>query len=217
MRSRVLPRLPARFGLFGLQLLGVVRVACAVVALLGGVAVTQAAPPPDINCNGIPRATETDGNPMRSGLQCVDYFANGNSCVVMDEFPPTRPCDDYVATGAGKNATCSSMLAPDKDGDQQGDSCDNCPNIANPGQEDKDGDKVGDICDNCPNIANPDQKDSDGDGIGDACDVCPNVKNPDQKDTDGDGSGDARDNCLIVIKPDQKDTDGDGIGDACSI
>ena len=36
---------------------------------------------------------------------------------------------------------------------------------------DTDGDGVGDSQDNCPNVANPGQEDSDGDGIGDACDT----------------------------------------------
>jgi hypothetical protein len=38
---------------------------------------------------------------------------------------------------------------------------------------DADGDGIGDATDNCPNVANPGQEDSDGDGIGDACDPTP--------------------------------------------
>lgn len=40
---------------------------------------------------------------------------------------------------------------------------------------DGDNDGVPDSTDNCPSIANPGQQDSDNDGIGDACDPCPNT------------------------------------------
>jgi len=40
---------------------------------------------------------------------------------------------------------------------------------------DLDGDAVPDVVDNCPNVANPGQEDVDGDGPGDACDGCPHV------------------------------------------
>ncbi len=38
---------------------------------------------------------------------------------------------------------------------------------------DRDGDGVPDGEDNCPDVANPGQEDEDGDGLGDACDSCP--------------------------------------------
>ncbi|HDL04378.1 MAG TPA: PKD domain-containing protein [candidate division Zixibacteria bacterium] len=70
---------------------------------------------------------------------------------------------------------------------------DNCPLIANPGQEDYDDDDIGDICDDCT--------DTDNDGKGNPgfpeniCedDNCPDIYNPAQTDTDGDGRGDACD------------------------
>ncbi len=61
------------------QLLSVVRVFCAGLALLGSVAVSDAARFIDVNCNGIGRDIETDRN--NPGVDCIDYFANGNSCV----------------------------------------------------------------------------------------------------------------------------------------
>jgi hypothetical protein len=94
---------------------------------------------------------------------------------------------------------------PDQDGDGVIDLLDNCPSVANPGQEDADGDGVGDACDNCPNTPSVDQVDTDGDGRGDACD----------DDIDGDGIPNGQDNCPLTVNPDQTDTDHDGIGDVC--
>ncbi|MBU1537188.1 thrombospondin type 3 repeat-containing protein, partial [Myxococcota bacterium] len=103
----------------------------------------------------------------------------------------------------------------DADTDGIPDAADNCPTVANPGQEDSDGDGVGDACDNCINDANPGQENSDGDTLGDACDNCPTTDNQAQTDTDNDGSGDLCDNCPSFFNVSQDDADGDGVGDAC--
>lgn len=112
----------------------------------------------------------------------------------------TAHCDD---TGADS----------DEDGVLNGD--DNCPFIANPGQEDGDTDSIGDVCDNCPSAPNPSQDDADSDGVGDECDEC--------TDLDGDGFGDPgfpantcnTDNCSGLANPGQEDNDSDGLGNVC--
>jgi hypothetical protein len=103
------------------------------------------------------------------------------------------------------------------DGDDDGvfDLDDNCPLIANSGQEDGDGDGVGDVCDNCPVNYNDDQANSDGDDLGDVCDNCPDDANNDQADGDSDDVGDVCDNCPTIANSDQANSDGDDLGDLC--
>ena len=97
--------------------------------------------------------------------------------------PEGAPCTDSARCPSGQRCVagfCSSadaspppLDAPpiDSDGDGIVDSLDNCPTVANPGQENEDGDALGDACDPCP--VDIDNTDSDGDGVGDACDPNP--------------------------------------------
>jgi hypothetical protein len=91
-----------------------------------------------------------------------------------------------------------TITVPDADGDGICDDEDNCPYVANPGQEDGDADGLGDVCDGCP--ADP-ENDADADGVCGDVDNCRYTYNPDQADFDGDLVGDACDNCPYVYNP----------------
>ncbi|MCG8407847.1 MAG: thrombospondin type 3 repeat-containing protein, partial [Phycisphaerales bacterium] len=131
----------------------------------------------------------------------------------------TDVCPDVDQDGVAD--VCDTCV--DRDGDGFGDpetppgGCapDNCPEIANVGQENSDRDQFGDACDNCPYDDNPRQTDTDADGVGDLCDNCPQDFNPNQEDSNNNGVGDVCDNCPDVPNPNLNDCDGDGTGDVC--
>jgi hypothetical protein len=71
-------------------------------------------------------------------------------------------CDDQSACSFDDTCSlgvCSGVVIDDADTDGVGDGCDNCPDVANPGQEDSDNDGVGDAC------AAPPSPDADPSGI----------------------------------------------------
>ncbi len=77
------------------------------------------------------------------GLDTVRSLGPGN-----DNLDALDYCVDGAADSDGDGIDNACDL--DDDGDQVGDSIDNCPLVANPGQEDYDGDGVGNVCDATP-------------------------------------------------------------------
>lgn len=109
-----------------------------------------------------------------------DQDCTGGVCVA----PPSAcafadpACKSGLRFGAGAGALASTCVAGDAEVDAGIDAAvDARPLDAAPGP-DEDGDGIGDDVDNCPDVANPGQQDDGemidpGDGVGDACDPEP--------------------------------------------
>jgi subtilisin family serine protease len=108
--------------------------------------------PSDLNENNIYKVIVKAFNPIDGPDQTIP--------VTINQFDYAVPESQL---GAAKIGIISTEAETDSDGDGIVDTVDNCPTIANPGQEDFDGDGVGDVCD-----------DSDMDTFFDMEDNCPN-------------------------------------------
>lgn len=111
-----------------------------------------------------------------AGAPCdpvADNCPTGQRCVASAGRFVCSTGSDLVVDGAIDTPTGDP---DDLDGDGIPNDRDNCPTVANPGQENEDGDPRGDACDECPAIASLTVEDADGDGVGDACD--PNPQTP---------------------------------------
>ena len=131
----------------------------------------------DITRDGRAFAALSNGGTAQTGLYRIALVAGGGAATLVGPI------------GAGTTEVRSLAILPlDSDGDGLPDFADNCPAVANGGQENLDGDGQGDACD----------ADQDGDGLGDAAEGAIG-SNPRSANSDGDGLADGADVCPAVF------------------
>ena len=186
---------------------------------------------PDADCDGTPTRLDCDdSNPDIPSIEEICGNGVDDNCDnQIDEGCETCPDSDMDGVCDPNDKCQGSDDLADADNDTVPDGCDNCPNLANPGQEpdgdcdgvftpddcndndasigsnagdaDCDGVPASEDCnDNDPSITTNSSLDSDNDGVSDCADECPNDR---FKITLGD--------CGCGIK--DEDRDGDGISD----
>jgi hypothetical protein len=122
----------------------------------------------DATCNGV----DDDCN----GIADEDYVATNTTCGI----GACASIGQLICSGGSLVDTCAT-------GQPQPESCDgidnDCDGVVPSNEIDTDNDGRLDCNDNCPNVANPGQEDSNGNGIGDACEevtgnkICSNLGN----------------------------------------
>ena len=174
--------------------------------------------------NGTLSDAMTAGGPADDNGLGVAIGGDG-SPIVLGTYQGTASFGTFSNTSEGALDFFLWQYAKDEDGDGIVDGSDNCPNIANPGQNDHDLDGEGDAC----------EDDVDGDGLLDDADDCPEgsigwtSNNETDHDSDGchdysedldddeDGIPDTNDSCskgpVGWVSTLEEDIDGDGCAD----
>ena len=190
---------------------GAKRALAAVMALLLVLGLPGQIPTASGQRDGVETARQEDAGGRQDRDARGQERGGGQETPAGDEVPADAPAEEPVAEPAPEPAP-EPALGPDTDGDFIADVTDNCPGVANIGQQDANRNGYGDICeppppppdtdgdgvpddgDNCVDVANGNQNDGDGNGVGNACDVAPAEPAPEpapEEPAGGVGDGDA--------------------------